>query len=174
MRQGIVLLLKGMGVDLEDPNFKGTPERVAKMYQEMLTPQENSWATFPARKSDMIVLRGHKVIALCPHHLQVVEIKACVGYIPGKTVLGLSKLARVVEQHLTTPVLQEDLADSIADSLEEHLDPKGIGVVLTGVHGCLRFRGVESDGDVVTSVMRGVLLLNPTARSEFLQIVGRP
>jgi len=62
----------------------------------------------------------------------------------------------------------------VADSIHDKLDPKGVGVVLAGVHGCMRFRGVRSDGDVVTSVMRGVLLLNPAARTEFLQIIGRP
>jgi GTP cyclohydrolase I len=174
MARGISLLLNGMDVDVEDANFKGTPERVAKMYVEMLTPPQNNWTTFPARSADLIVLRGHKVIALCPHHLMPVELTCYVGYIPHKITIGLSKLARVVEQHLTMPIMQEDLADRIADSLNDKLEPKGCGVILSGVHGCMRFRGVESDGDVVTSVMRGVLLLNPTARSEFLQIVGRP
>jgi GTP cyclohydrolase I len=171
---GVVLILKGMGVDPEDENFRDTPKRVAKMYAEMLTPSENNWTTFPAKAADLIILRGHKVIALCPHHLMPVELTAYVGYIPHNTTIGLSKLARVVEQHLTTPIMQEDLGHAIADSLQEELDPKGIGVVLSGVHGCMKFRGVESEGDVVTSSMRGVLLLNPSARSEFFQILGRP
>jgi GTP cyclohydrolase I len=174
MEAGVALLLEGMGVDRHDANFHETPIRVARMFQEMLTPQANNWATFPSSSSDLIILRGHEVIAICPHHLQPVVIKCYVGYIPNELTLGLSKLARVVEEQLTRPLMQEDLAEAIAESIDLRLKPKGVGVVLAGVHGCMRFRGVESDGDVVTSVMRGVLLLNPTARQEFLMLIGRP
>ena len=168
------MLLEGMGVDLKDPNFKDTPARVAKMYREMLSPRANNWMTFPAKASDLIILRGHRVIAICPHHLQPVEIRACVGYIPGKKTIGLSKLARVIEEQLTAPMMQEDLAEAVADAIDKKLDPKGVGVVLAGVHGCMRFRGVRTSGDVITSVMKGVLLLNSAARSEFLQLIGSP
>jgi GTP cyclohydrolase I len=157
-----------------DPNFKDTPRRVAKMYIEMLSPEENNWTTFPCSESDLVILRGHRVISLCPHHLQPVETTCYVGYIPNELTVGLSKLARVVEEQLTIPLMQEDLAHKVADALDSHLKPKGVGVVLAGVHGCMRFRGVESHGDVVSSVMRGVLLLNPSARGEFLQLIGRP
>jgi len=174
MEQGVEILLRGMGVDLSDPNFEGTPARVAKLYKEMLTPPVNNWKTFPAQVSDLVVLRGHKVFALCPHHLMPVECTAYVGYIPNKLTIGLSKLARVVEEQLTKPLMQEDLGHLIANAIEEKLEPKGCGVVLTGVHGCMKFRGVETTGDVVTSDMRGVLLLNASARSEFLQLIGRP
>lgn len=174
MEKGVLFLLQGMGVDITDPNFRATPYRVAKLYKEMLTPARNNWRTFPATNSDLIVLRGHKVIAICPHHLQPVVLTCHVGYIPAKKTLGLSKLARAVEEHLTKPMLQEDLANVVADTLHRRLEPKGVGVVLSGQHGCMVFRGVKSDGDVVTSVMRGVLLLNPMARGEFLQLIGRP
>jgi GTP cyclohydrolase I len=70
--------------------------------------------------------------------------------------------------------MQEDLAHAIAESLDTNLEPKGVGVVLTGVHGCMKFRGVQTDGDVVSSVMKGVFLLNPTAREELLMLIGRP
>jgi GTP cyclohydrolase I len=173
MAKGVRTLLEGMGCDLKDPNYVGTPERVARMFSEMLTPQPNNWATFPSRSSDLVVLRNHKVVAICPHHLQPVEIKCFVGYIPHKKTLGISKLARVVEEQLWQPMLQEDLAAAVAESLDRVLEPKGVGVILSGVHGCMRFRGVESDGDVVTDVMKGVFLLNPAARMEFLHIVGQ-
>jgi GTP cyclohydrolase I len=174
MEQGVVMLLRGMGCDLTDPNFKGTPARVAKMYQEMLTPTASNWSTFPAASSDLVLLRGHRVVGLCPHHLQPVEFVCHVGYIPNELTVGLSKLARVVEHQLVAPIMQEDLAHDVANALDEKLRPKGVGVVISGRHGCMAFRGVKSDGDVVVSVMKGVLLLNPTARGEFLQIVGRP
>ncbi len=174
MERGIEMLLEGMGVDRNDPNFRDTPGRVARMYAAMLTPQPNNWMTFPAGESDLIVLRGHKVIGLCPHHLQPVVFTCYVGYIPDTKTVGLSKLARAVEEHLTVPIMQEDLAHKVADTLHNRLHPKGVAVVIAGVHGCMRFRGVESDGDVVSSVMKGVLLLNPAARAEFLQLIGRP
>lgn len=174
MEKGVSLILQGMGVDRHSAHFKETPRRVAKMYAEMLTPRESHWATFPSASSDLIVLRGHRVIALCPHHLLPVELRCHVGYIPNDTTVGLSKLARVVEVQLTTPITQEDLADAVANSLNDKLRPKGVGVLIAGVHGCMRFRGVETEGDVVVSVMKGVLLLNPIARQEFLQIVGAP
>lgn len=173
MSRGITMLLQGMGIDLKDPNYKGTPERVARMFHEMLSPNINNWAAFPALTSDLVILRNHKVIAICPHHLQPVEMSCFIGYIPSKKTIGLSKLGRVVEEQLVTPMLQEDLANAVAESLEYHLDPKGVGVVMKGVHGCMRFRGIRSHGDVVTSVMRGVLLLNSAARIEFLQLAGK-
>lgn len=171
MAQGVRLILEGMGVDLTDPNYRETPKRVARMYASMLSPQKNNWKTFPAQRSDLVILRKHRVFALCPHHLLPVELTCYVGYIPNKRVLGLSKLARVIEEQLTAPILQEDLAHGIADALDRRVEPKGIGVVLIGVHGCMRFRGVESTGDISTSVVRGALLHEPSARAEFFQLL---
>jgi GTP cyclohydrolase I len=159
---------------MDDPNFARTPERVAKMYRELLTPQPNNWATFPSKYSDMIILRGHNVVGLCPHHLMPVRMSCFVGYIPGKHMLGLSKLARVVEECLTRPLMQEDLTHMVAERLESGLDPKACGVVISGRHGCMDLRGVETSGDVVTSCMKGQFLLNPSARDEFFRIIGRP
>lgn len=177
LRRGAKLLLLGMGVDLSDENFKDTPKRVAKMYEEMLTPDTNNWAVFdsPSTASNgMVILRGHKVFALCPHHLLPVELRAYVAYIPNDKVLGLSKLARVVEQSLTRPIMQETLGEEVATTLVKELAPKGVAVVLAGTHGCMRYRGVETTGDVVTSSMRGLFLHSPAAREEFLALVGRP
>jgi GTP cyclohydrolase I len=174
MRHGIQLLLEGMDIDLTDPNFRGTPLRVAKMFQEMLTPRKNNWRTFPANASDLVIMRGHKIVAICPHHLQPVELRCCIGYVPDRLTIGLSKLARVAEEQLTKPIMQEDLAEAIANDLNTRLRPKGVGVVLAGVHGCMRFRGVRSQGDVIVSVMKGQLLLNSAARMEFLQLIGSP
>lgn len=174
LEQGALLILQGMGVDLEDSNFKDTPERVARLYQELLTPQENNWTSFPSPTKGMIVLRGHRVFALCPHHLQVVELKAYIAYIPKSKVLGLSKLARVVESHLTQPVMQETLGDLVADSLDAAVDSQGVAVVLAGQHGCMRYRGIETEGDVVTAAMRGLFLHSQATRDEFYRIVGRP
>jgi GTP cyclohydrolase I len=175
MIRGVELLLEGMGVDhTKDPNFKRTPLRVARMFKEMLRPRRTRLAIFPAEEADLILLRGHPIIAICPHHLQPVEIRCHIGYIPNRKVVGLSKLARIAEAQLTVPILQEDLARRVAETLDKKLSPKGVGVVLAGVHGCMKFRGVETDGDVVVSVMKGALMKDPTARQEFLKLIGRP
>jgi GTP cyclohydrolase I len=171
---GVKLILQGMGVDLNDPNFIDTPRRVACLYKEILTPQENNMTTFPSKYDSMVILRGHQVVALCPHHLMPVELRCYVAYVPNKQVLGLSKLARVVEQHLTKPIMQEELCDLVVDELNRTLDPKGVACVLAGEHGCMRHRGVRTDGDVVTSSVRGVYLTNPAAREEFLRLIGKP
>jgi GTP cyclohydrolase I len=173
LESAIRQLLHGLDIALDDPNFVDTPTRVARLFIEMLSPQPNSWATFPARSSDLVILRGHRVTLLCPHHLMPATLTCFVGYIPNKLTVGLSKLARAIEQHLTRPLMQEDFANLIADSLEQKLEPKGVGVVLIGRHGCMQFRGVESDADVATSVMRGALLLNASARSEFMQLIAK-
>lgn len=174
LEQGVRLILEGMGVSLDDSNFRDTPKRVARMYRQLLTPQKNNWASFPSPTGGMIILRNHRVFALCPHHLLPVELRAYVAYIPGKKVLGLSKLARVVEQCLTRPIMQEELGDEAATRLEESLHPQGVAVILAGEHGCMRVRGVETSGDVVTSCMRGLFLHSDATRREFLGLIGTP
>jgi GTP cyclohydrolase I len=144
------------------------------MYAEFLTPRANNWTLFPSTYENMVVLRGHRVVALCPHHLLPVELRAYVAYIPTRRVLGLSKLARAVEQHLTVPVLQEELGDRVADSLDQALTPKGVAVVLAGQHGCMQHRGVRTAADVVTSAVRGIFLTNPSVRDEFFRLIGTP
>lgn len=163
-----------MEVDLNDSNFKETPERVARMYQEMLTPPDNNFAQFPSPTKGMIILRGHRVFAICPHHLMPVELKAYVGYIPKKNVLGLSKLARIVEQHLTRPIMQEELGDLVADTLYNDLGCEGSAVVLAGAHGCMRYRGIQTQGDVVTRALRGLFFHSPQTRAEFDASIGVP
>lgn len=174
MEQGVDLLLQGMGVDRTDSNFRDTPKRVAKMYAELLTPPANNWTSFPSPTRGMIVLRGHRVFALCPHHLLPVELSAFVAYIPCEKVLGLSKLARVVEQQLVTPMMQEQLGDQTADTLDAQLSPQGVAVILSGAHSCMRARGVESHGDVVTSALRGLFLHSDQTRQELFALIGRP
>lgn len=174
LEEGALLLLRGMGVDLEHSNFKDTPKRVAQMYIQLLSPQENNWMAFPSPTKGMIVLRNHAVYALCPHHLLPVELKAFVAYVPAKKVLGLSKLARVVENHLTLPIMQEELGDLVVETLMEKLEPQGAACVLSGSHGCMKYRGIETTGDVVSSSMRGVFVSSPATRDEFMRLIGKP
>jgi GTP cyclohydrolase I len=174
MEDGVRLLLKGMGCDLKDPNFVETPQRVARMYEEILTLPKNTFKDFPSNHAGLVLLRGHTVFGVCPHHLLPFEMRAYLGYIPNKRVLGLSKLARLLEEHRVRPVLQEEFTDKVAYDLFSRTDAKGAGCVIVGEHGCMRCRGVRTTGDVVTSSMHGVFLLNPTAREEFLRLIGRP
>lgn len=174
MERGVELILKGMGCDLTESHFADTPRRVAKLYREMLTPSPNNWTQFPAVTTGMILLRGHKVFALCPHHLLPVELRAYVAYIPRKRVLGLSKLARAVHEQLTAPIVQEELCKKVADKLDDVLEPQGVAVILAGEHGCMKFRGVLSEGDVVISEMRGLFMHSQSSRDELMRLIGKP
>jgi GTP cyclohydrolase I len=172
IEQGVRLILEGLEVDLSDRNYKETPKRVARMYRELFTPHRNTYAVFPESHQNMIMLRGHEVVTLCPHHLLPVRMKVFLGYIPNKQVLGLSKLARCIEDHLTEPKLQEALTDEIAQYLQLRLDPKGVACVVVGQHGCMRDRGVHTTADVVTSCMTGAFFTNQISREEFLRLAG--
>jgi GTP cyclohydrolase I len=180
MAKGAQLLLEGMGVDPKDPNFRRTPQRVARLYVEILSPRRrmrDKEVTFPSSSgpdeaNEMIVLRHHKVVGLCPHHLLPIEYDVCVGYIPDGKVLGLSKLARVVDAALTEPIMQEDLTARICSRMYQITQPKGVAVRVVGVHGCMKFRGVKSTADTVTQALRGVFLLNATTRTEWSDLVG--
>jgi GTP cyclohydrolase I len=172
MEAGVKLLLEGMGMDNNNPDFQGTPKRVAKLYREMLSPKrQEATVAFPSIYAGMVILRHHLVHTMCPHHLLPVEMEVSVGYIPGKKTLGLSKLARIAESVLTKPIKQEEFTDLVAYRLSQLADPKGIGVYVVGKHGCMRHRGVHTRGDVVTSTMRGAFFVNSATRSEFLEIV---
>jgi GTP cyclohydrolase I len=174
MERGVLLLLQGMGVNTHDENFVDTPKRVAKMYAELLSPPKNTFRDFPCDHSSLVLLRDHRVFGLCPHHLLPFEMRAYLGYIPNRRVLGLSKLARLLEEHRTKPVLQEVFTDAVAKDLFTRTDAKGSGCVIAAKHGCMQCRGVRTTGDIVTSSMHGVLLLNSSARQEFMSLIGRP
>lgn len=173
IERGTRLILQGLGVDLKDRNFVGTPKRVARFYMEMFRKQPFTMRTFPEDSDQMIILRSHEVHTLCPHHLLPVVMRVFLAYIPNGRVLGLSKLARVVQAELTSPIMQETLGRRVVDRLQQGLRPKGVACTVVGVHGCMRHRGVRTNGDVVSSAISGVFLTNPAARDEFLRLIGR-
>jgi GTP cyclohydrolase I len=142
------------------------------MYAELFSPKPCKFTVFPESHDSMIVLRGHDVHGICPHHLLPVHMRVYLAYIPNGKVLGLSKLARLVESRLSQPVLQETFTDSIVNDLQSRLGPKGVSCIVVGRHGCMQHRGVRTTGDVVTSAISGVFVTNPSAKSEFLRIVG--
>lgn len=168
---GVSYILRGLEVDLDDRNYKDTPDRVLRWYKELLNPRPTDAVPFFGEERDeMVVLRNHATTGICPHHLLPVEFTVSVGYIPQGNVVGLSKLARMVNSSLDKPLLQETLAPLVADRLMG-IGALGAGCIVRGRHGCMRLRGVKTSGDVVTSAMRGVFLTKPEARAEFLDLV---
>jgi GTP cyclohydrolase I len=169
-------LLVALGAELDSEHLRGTPRRVAKAYAELLTPRPFNATTFPNDEGyDELVIVGEIPFqSLCAHHLLPFEGKAHVAYLPGERLVGLSKLARVVEMYARSLQLQERLTTQVADWLEEHLEPRGVGVVLEAEHLCMSLRGVQTAGsNTVTSALRGVVRDDPRTRQEFLSLIGR-
>ena len=164
-------LMRALGMDLSDPSLGRTPERVARAYAEMLAPREFGLTTFPNDEGydELVVARDIPFTSICEHHLLPFVGTASVGYLPGNRILGLSKLARVVELFARRPQVQERMTKQIASWLDDHLNPHGVGVVLTAEHSCMTLRGVRAQGSTtVTSALLGRLREDPATRSEFL------
>jgi GTP cyclohydrolase I len=168
-------LLVALGADLESDHLRETPRRVAKAYAEMLTRRPFNATTFPNDEGyDELVIVGEIPFqSLCAHHLLPFQGKAHVAYLPGERLIGLSKLARVVELYSRRLQLQERLTTQVADWLEEHLQPRGVGVVLEAEHLCMSLRGVQTSGsNTVTSALRGAVRDDARTRQEFLSLIN--
>ena len=166
-------LLGALGQDLADAHLRDTPRRVAAAYAEMLTPRSFNLTTFPneERYDELVLGRDIPFHSLCQHHLLPFAGVAHVAYLPGDSILGLSKLARVVERFARRLQAQERLTSQIADWLQENLEPKGVGVVLEAEHLCMSLRGVHATGSTtITSALRGALRDDPRSRAEFLAL----
>src|SRR4029079_8628109 len=153
-------LLEALGVDLEDESRRDTPRRMARMYAELLTPPPFTATTFPndGGYDELVVATGIPFHSLCQHHMLPFTGIAHVGYLPGDRILGLSKLARVIELFARGLQVQERLTKQVADWLQEHLQPKGVGVVIEAEHLCMSLRGVQAAGSrTVTSALQGLL-----------------
>ena len=168
-------LLVALGQNPGDEHMRETPRRVAAAYSEMLTPRSFSLTTFPNDEGydELVVARDIPFHSLCQHHMLPFKGVAHVGYLPGDRILGLSKLARVVELFARDLQVQERLTKQVADWLQEHLSPKGVGVVLEAEHLCMSLRGVQAAGSLtVTSAVHGLLREDPRSRSEFFALAG--
>jgi GTP cyclohydrolase IA len=166
-------LLEALGADPADEGLAETPRRVAAAFAELLTPAPFSPTTFPNDEGydELVVARSIPLRSLCQHHLLPFWGVAHVGYLPGERILGLSKLARVVELFARDLQTQERLTSQVAGWLEDHLDPRGVGVVLDAEHLCMTVRGVKAAGArTVTSALRGRVKDDPRTRSEFLSL----
>jgi len=166
-------LLEALGADPAAEGLAETPRRVAAAFAELLTPAPFSPTTFPNDEGydELVVARSIPLRSLCQHHLLPFWGVAHVGYLPGERILGLSKLARVVELFARDLQTQERLTSQVAGWLEDHLDPRGVGVVLDAEHLCMTVRGVKAAGArTVTSALRGRVRDDPRTRSEFLSL----
>jgi GTP cyclohydrolase I len=167
-------LLIALGRDLRDPGLRDTPRRVAAAFAELLSHEPVSLTTFPndAGYDELVVVREIPFHSLCMHHLLPFHGVAHVAYLPGERIIGLSKLARVVELYARELQLQERLTMQIARCLDEHLRPKGVGVVIEAEHLCMSLRGVQKAGTrTTTSALLGVLRDDARTRQEFLALV---
>jgi GTP cyclohydrolase I len=168
-------LLVALGADLELEGLRETPRRVAAAFAELLTPEPFDLTTFPNEEGydELVLVRDIPFQSLCMHHLLPFHGVAHVAYLPGERILGLSKLARVVEHFSRDLQLQERLTTQVAGWLQEQLQPKGVGVVLEAEHLCMSLRGVQKPGAVtITSALHGLLRDDPRTREEFLSLTG--
>ncbi len=169
-------LLRALGADTGADGLHETPRRVAEAYAELLTPPAFRATTFPNEDGyeGLIVAQAIPFHSLCMHHLLPFRGLAHVGYLPGERIIGLSKLARVVELFARDLQIQERLTVQIADWLQAELRPAGVGVVLEAEHMCMSLRGVQQPGArTVTSALRGVIRDDPETRQEFLALTAR-
>ena len=168
--------LATLGVDLEDESLRDTPRRMVAMYEELLNPAPFNATTFPndGGYDELVVAREIPFHSLCEHHMLPFVGVAHVGYLPGERILGLSKLARVVDHFARSLQVQERLTTQVAGWLQRELDPKGVGVVIEAEHMCMSLRGVQKPGSTtVTSALHGLVRDDPRTRQEFLALTKR-
>ena len=168
-------LLVALGADLETEGLRETPRRMAAAYLELLTPEPLSLTTFPNDEGydELVVVRDIRFESLCMHHMLPFHGVAHVAYLPAERIVGLSKLARVVELFARDLQLQERLTTQIAACLQTQLQPKGVGVVVEAEHLCMSLRGVQKHGaKTVTSTLYGLVRDDPRTRGEFLSLTG--
>ncbi|GAB3374753.1 GTP cyclohydrolase I FolE [Amycolatopsis echigonensis] len=167
--------LRALGISLDSESLRGTPGRMARAYAELFTPRSFDLTTFPNDEGydELVLARDIPVRSVCEHHLLPFTGVAHVGYLPGERILGLSKLARVVEHFACRPQVQERLTKQIAGWLGDQLSPKGVGVVIEAEHTCMTLRGVQATGSsTVTSTLMGTLREDARSRQEFFSLTG--
>jgi len=169
--------LTALGVRLDAESLAETPRRMTEAFAELLTPRAFNLTTFPNDEGydELVLARDIPIRSVCEHHLLPFVGVAHVGYLPGERILGLSKLARVVELFAHGPQVQERLTKQIAEWLTTALTPKGVGVVIEAEHLCMTLRGVQAVGSrTITSTLLGDLREDARSRAEFFALAGRP
>lgn len=170
-------ILVAVGEDPDREGLRETPARVARMYAELFSglhedPRLHLRKFFTEKYDEVVLVRDISFNSMCEHHMMPFMGKAHIGYLPNGRVVGLSKLARVVESVARRPQVQERMTETIADYLVEELDVKGVAVVIEAVHSCMTVRGVRKPGSMcVTSAMRGTFRSNSSSRAEIMTLI---
>jgi GTP cyclohydrolase I len=171
----VAALLRALGRDPADPHLVDTPRRVADAYAELLTAPPFDLTTFPNDEgyNELVMATAIPVQSLCEHHLLPFTGVAHIGYLPGERILGLSKLARVLDLFARDLQVQERLTQQVADWLQDNLDPRGVGVVIEAEHLCMSLRGVRARGArTTTSALHGLVREDARSRQEFFALTG--
>ena len=177
IEKAIFELLAAVGEDPKREGLRDTPPRIARMYEEILAggkadPGRHLEVTFDESHNELVVLKEIPFYSLCEHHLLPFMGKAHVAYLPNGKIVGLSKLARVVEDFARRLQVQERFTSQIADLLMERIKPRGVAVLIEATHTCMTMRGVQKPGTVlVTSAIRGGFRRRAVTRAEFLALV---
>jgi GTP cyclohydrolase I len=169
-------LLIALGQDPDSEHLQETPRRVASAYAELLTPQAFELTTFPNDEGyeELVVARDIPFQSLCEHHMLPFHGVAHIGYLPDRRIVGLSKLARVVDRFARGLQVQERLTKQVADWLDSNLHPRGVGVVIEAEHQCMTLRGVRAhESRTITSALQGHLRHDAAARLEFFALTRR-
>lgn len=177
--QGVRMILEGVGEDPDREGLQKTPERVAKMYEEIFAglednPERYFETLFDENHQEMVIVRDIPVYSVCEHHLVPFFGVAHVAYIPGKSgkICGLSKLARCLDAYAKRPQVQERLTSQVADTIVKCLNPQGVLVVLECEHMCMSMRGIRKPGTrTTTSAVRGIFHDSYASRNEAMQLI---
>ena len=179
VQEGVRMILEGIGEDVNREGLRETPDRIARMYEEIFAGmdmdcEEILSKTFTVDNDEMVIVKDIVFYSTCEHHFMPFYGKAHVAYIPDGKVVGLSKLARTVEVYAKRPQIQEQLTGQVADALMEYLNPKGVIVMMEAEHMCMTMRGVKKPGSkTVTFAMRGAFKEDETLVNRFLTCVGK-
>ncbi len=179
MERAVREILAAVGEDPDRNGLLETPARVARMYAELfsglhLDPRRHLRRVFDESFDELVLVRDISFNSMCEHHLLPFLGKAHLGYLPKGKIVGLSKLARVVEEVSRRPQVQERMTHLIADMMAEELDAKGVIVVLEAEHSCMSIRGIRKPGAVtITSAVRGLFKTNQSSRAEVMSLINR-
>ena len=179
IREGVKLILEGIGEDVTREGLVETPDRIARMYEEVFSglgkdAEEILSKTFEVENNDLVIEKDITYFSMCEHHIIPFYGKAHIAYIPRGRVAGLSKLARTVELYAKKPQLQERLSSEVADAIMKYLDAEGVMVVIEGEHMCMTMRGVKKPGTrTLTTSFRGVFEEDKDLRNEVYRLLDR-
>ena len=177
IKEGVRLILEGIGEDITREGLAETPDRISRMYAEIFAgmqedAKQHLSKTFTAKDNNLVLEKDITFYSVCEHHLLPFYGKAHIAYIPNEKVAGLSKLARTVEVYARRPQIQENMTAQIADAIEKNLQPKGVMVMLEAEHMCMTMRGAKKPGTITSTIVtRGVFETDYSLQQTFLQMV---